>query len=171
MRKQLIILILLLFGPFAYGQVSVIAGVNFYSNSALELGLTFKNIAGVKAIAMCDWRRTYNNMVKDDNKIEKTVGKPYRLMYGGGLVINIPGPFWVGVNVGYGWKGKYIFDESSNRMCVTDHIEGLDVGLDVIWLFSEYFYAIAGYETIPKGFKSNRPVNDLKIGIGMLIPL
>lgn len=171
MKKVVIVIALLLIYYTSFGQMAVSAGVNIYPHSSFELGISFKERIGVKVIAQSDWRRILHYLVKDENDVEKTIGKTYRLMYGGGLLVRVAKPVWVSINAGYGWKGKYIYDDSLQRMAVTNHVEGLDIGLDVKWVFSKYFYAYVGYETIPKGFRVNRPVNEIRVGCGMSIPL
>lgn len=169
MRKLLITLALVLISWTASSQVSLQFGTRLFQYSGLEAGITFGDRFGIKAIAQCDWYRP--GLLSKKSNLDASLGKTYRLMYGGGIVYRFAGNFWLSIDVGYGWKGKYAIDESTGNLGVTDHVEGLDIGADIRWAFAKNWYLSAGYETIPIGFKLKRPVHDFVLGIGVNIPL
>lgn len=166
MRKALVCLVLAFACLSLSAQTELYAGLRLFQSVGLEAGLTFGNRFGFKGISQCDWYRL-SSPKRAQNEI---IGKTYRLMYGGGLMMRVAGDFWLSVNAGYGWRGKYLFEETSGTLAVTDEVKGLDLGADIRWHFHTNWSAMIGYETIPVGFKIKRPVHEIVLGICFHIP-
>ena len=165
MRKILILFSLLLCGIPVWGQKGTykefFAGLRAGNNMGMEVGMQFNERFAVKAISACDWNHPF--FFKDSK--HNLAGKTHRVMYGAGASLRVGGPFWVGLDAGYGWSGKYAYaDDGSPGM--VECVKGLDLGVELRWDFSEYLYALAGYETIPAGFKLGCPVHEVFLGIG-----
>lgn len=167
MRKFLVCVALGLACLSLQAQTAVHVGARVFPSAGLEAGISFGNRIGIKAISQCDWYRT--GMFKYDH--DEIIGKTYRLMYGGGLSVRLAGNFWFSLDVGYGWRGKYLYESESGSLAVSEQVKGLDVGADIRWNFSDNWYLMAGYETIPDGFKLNRPVHEVVLGFGVSLPL
>lgn len=170
MRKGLVILLLsLLCMGLQAQEKDVFLGLRLYQNAGLEVGMTFQNRFGFSLLMETDWRRV--NGFKRDQDIEQAQGKVYKLMYGAAACVRIAGPVWLSLYGGYGWHGTYVWDTPNNQMAATNGVQGLDLGADVRVIIGKNFYLTAGYETIPAGFKLNRPVHEFNLGLGFAIPL
>lgn len=167
MKRLLLLISLALACLDLSAQSEFIWGFRLYPYSGMEVGLSFGDRFGIKAISQSDWDRPGGLInTKNETGISKALGKTYRLMYGGGLSLRVVGGFWLSLEAGYGWRGKYAIDEKNRQLAVKDHIQGLDVGVSIRWAFNENWYLMAGYETMPDGFKLGRPVNEIILGIG-----
>lgn len=166
MRKAVVCLILSLACLSLSAQTELYVGVRFFQSAGLEAGLTFGDRFGFKGISQCDWYR----MSSRKSPYNNIIGKTYRLMYGGGLMMRVVGNFWLSLNAGYGWRGKYFYEETTGTLAVTDEVKGLDLGADIRWHFHNNWSVMVGYETIPVGFKLNRPVHEIVLGICFHIP-
>lgn len=158
MKKYLFTLLLMVIGSLAVAQKNnLIIGIRGFQDIGFEIGFK-KEYVGFKLLSACDYElRTYNEDLKN-NKYSEHLGERYHLMYGAGFLLNVYDPLWLSFNVGYGWSGKYGWDKNREIPGSINTVKGLDVGLEVT-LFMNTFYFSAGYETIPSGYKVNKPVN------------
>lgn len=167
MKRILLLAVTLLLSLPLFAQapeVTWIAGLRGGTRLGLEGGIALNNRVGVKVIGQCDWR--YLNL--KSSTIEELNGKKYSLMYGGAVTVRVAGPVWMSLEAGYAWTGKYAYDEVNQQKAVVDHMKGLDLGLEAVWVFSYPFYVSLGYETMPVGFVRGAPVHDFHIGFGMM---
>jgi hypothetical protein len=162
MKKYLLGLFLLL-TPLAYGQ-DVFAGFRIIQDFGFEMGLTF-NRFGVKAFGAGDYHLLSTTDPKKSD-FKDCTGERYHLVYGAGLLCRLGTPLWLCLDAGYGWSGKYGWNETGEIYGSTNTIKGLDIGVELM-LHSDEYYISVGYETMPFSFKINNPVNLLTIAVGM----
>ena len=169
MKKALVFILLSLMPVILSAQTDVdgFGGIRLYQNMGLELGVTWNNRIGIKAITQCDWHNP--SIFKDKEK--NLAGKTHRIMYGGGVLFRIAGPIWISLDAGYGWHAEYAYDSQTGNLGAVHMVKGLDLGAEIRWDFSENWYVTAGYETIPLGFKKGTPVHEIILGVGFKAPL
>lgn len=165
MKKSLLIVLFLAVGTWAYAQDgNVFLGFRFAQDMGVELGV-LKDGIGYKAIASCDYELwSYADDVKK-GEYSKHLGERYHLMYGAGFLMRVADPVWVSLNAGYGWAGKYGWDRDREIAGSISTVKGLDVGIEVRCNIDVYYLSL-GYETIPAGFRINKPVNIVTLAAG-----
>ena len=166
MKYRLLILLLLLAANTGFAQPTVSVGIKAGNRIGCEAGIGFGNRVMVKVIGQSDYKNPRLRGFK-----EHLTGENYYLMYGGGFAVRIVGPFWLGLNAGYAWKGEYAYDNLLEQQAVKYQLKGLDVGIELTWNYFEYGYVSLSYDTMPAGFKTGVHVHNVMAGIGFLIPL
>lgn len=159
----LFFLILSFYLETSYAQPFV--GIKMGTDVGVEAGFTIADKFSVKAFSFTDFTSTKLFFVgKDDNPYE---GNRYNLSYGIGAGMRIAGPFWLILDVGYGWSGKYTLDPVYASRARKDNVQGFEFGVEAQWDFGDLLYISGGYFTVPNGFSKGRPVNCIMVTAGL----
>lgn len=165
MKKAILIALMLmgLASQSAFSQPFV--GLKLGTDAGIEAGFTIANMVSIKGYMFTDYTSTlllFNN--KNTNPYE---GNRYHLTYGGGIGARIVGPVWLVLDVGYGWGGRYTIDPVYETRARKNNAQGIELGFEGQWYFTDELYLSAGYFTIPAGFKYGAPVHCAMASIGV----
>lgn len=164
MKKHIIIaLFFTLFCGICHAQP--FAGLKVGTDLGLEAGFKGKKFS-VKAYTFTDYTST-RLFVAGKKDTDAHEGNRYMLAYGVGAGFKLAGPFWINVDAGYAWAGKYTIDPVYDTRARKNSIDGFQLGLEAQWYFSDILYLDVGYFTIPKGFFVGRPVHCVMATIGV----
>ena len=161
--KKILIGLFLLCSTVAHGQ-DIFLGVRLLQDLGADLGFTGDRI-GFKVFGASDYHFQSTTDPKNAEFKDHT-GERYHLVYGGGFMYRIAGDFWASLNAGYGWSGKYGWDEAGELYGSTRTVRGLDLGIDLMLRLDNYYISV-GYDTMPATFKRGIPMNLVAVGVGM----
>lgn len=164
MKQTILIALVLLTAACgnAFGQVC--AGVKLGTDIGLEAGVIIADRFCIKAYSTSDYITALLLIDKKNNSSFE--GNRYHLSYGAGLGVRIKDPVWILLDVGYGFGGSYTIDPVYDRRARKNNIQGIEVGIEGQWYFSDSIYISAGYFTIPAGFSFGKPVHSIMASIG-----
>ena len=162
MKKIYLFFLILLFS-LEVSHAQPFVGIKIGTDVGVEAGFTIAGKYSLKAFSFTDYTSTKLFFLgKDSNPYE---GNRYNLAYGIGAGMRIAGPFWIILDAGYGWGGKYTVDSVYETRARKDNVQGFEVGVEAQWDFGD-LYISGGYLTVPNGFSKGRPVNCIMVTAG-----
>ena len=155
--KKLFLIALFMAVSCELASAQFFTGIKTGTDVGIEAGFIIARRFSLKAYSFTDYTSTFQFF--SNNKTEPNEGNRYILSYGLGIGANVGGPFWLYLDAGFGWVGQHTTDPVYDTKARKNNVQGVEIGMEVQWDFTETAYLSAGYYTLPIGFSVGRPVH------------